>query len=290
MTGLTWRLLDPDETAIQVDLGEPSPITPDWAWGGSTGEGVDVCIVDGGIEPGHPLVGPVASSHAVITRNGACHVEEVEPGDNFGHGTACAGIVRQMAPGCDIHSVRVLGDRGGGTGRALLAGLEWAIRQGFRVINMSLSTARPEFNQALRELVDEAYFGGSVIVASAHNSQIESFPWRFASVVSVGSHTDSAADRILYNPNPPVEFFARGQAVPVAGLRGSVSRNSGNSFATPHVAGRCALILGKHPRLTVFQLKTILYLTAANVRGGRTDESHHGSDGDGLERLGRGRH
>lgn len=289
MTGLTWRMLDPDETAIQVDLGEPSLITPEWAWGGATGEDVDVCIVDGGVEPGHPLVGPVASSHAVITRGGECHVEEVEAGDKFGHGTACAGIVRQLAPGCRIHSVRVLGDRGGGTGRALIAGLGWAVRHGFRVINLSLSTARPEFNQALRELADDAYFGGSVVVASAHNSQIESFPWRFSSVISVGSHADSDPDRVLYNPNPPVEFFARGQAVPVAGLNAGVSRNSGNSFATPHVAGRCALILSKHPRLTVFQLKTILYLTAANVRGGRTDAAHNGSDGDGLERLGRGR-
>ncbi|UVS77313.1 S8 family serine peptidase [Actinokineospora sp. UTMC 2448] len=293
MTGLTWRLLDPDESAIEVDLGEPSLITPEWAWGGATGDGVDVCVVDGGIEPGHPLVGPVASSHAVVKRDGKHEVEEVEAADSFGHGTACAGIVRQIAPACRIHSVRVLGERGGGTGRALLAGLEWAIRQRFKVINMSLSTARPEFNQALRELVDEAYFAGSVIVASAHNSQIESFPWRFSSVISVGSHTSADPDRVLYNPNPPVEFFARGQAVPVAGLRGSVSRNSGNSFATPHVAGRCALIVGKHPGLTVFQLKTVLYLTAANVRGGRTDESHHGSDGErggGLERLGRGGH
>jgi subtilisin len=270
--GLTWKLLGGNPGDLAVSLGEPSMVTPEWAWGGATGAGIRVCIVDGGIEADHPLVGPVASAHAVVTADGATRVVEVEPGDTFGHGTACASIVRQIAPASEIHSVRVLGEHGGGTGRSLLAGLEWAIGQRFDVINMSLSTARPQFNQALRELVDEAYFARSVIVASAHNSQIESFPWRFSSVVSVGSHTHDEPSRILYNPNPPVEFFARGQAVPVAGLRGRVTRNSGNSFATPHVSGRCALILSKHPRLTVFELKTVLYLTSANVQGERSDE------------------
>jgi subtilisin len=265
--GLTWKLLGVDADDIAVRLGEPSPVTAEWAWGGATGAGVRVCIVDGGVEGGHPLVGPVASAHAVVTVDGVPQVVEVDPTDAFGHGTACASIVRRIASDSEIHSVRVLGDNGGGTGRALLSGLEWAIGQRFEVINMSLSTARPQFNQVLRELVDEAYFAGSVIVASAHNSRIESFPWRFSSVISVGSHTYDESSRILYNPNPPVEFFARGQAVPVAGLRGGVTRNSGNSFATPHVAGRCALILSKHPRLTVFELKTVLYLTAANVQG-----------------------
>jgi subtilisin family serine protease len=40
---------------------------------------------------------------------------------------------------------------------------------------------------------------------------------------------------------------------------------TGNSFATPHVTGICALILGKHRELTPFQLKSVLFLTARNV-------------------------
>ena len=40
---------------------------------------------------------------------------------------------------------------------------------------------------------------------------------------------------------------------------------SGNSFATPHMTGVCALILGKHPELTPFQLKSVLHGTATNV-------------------------
>jgi subtilisin len=264
--GLTWHLLDRRPRDISIETGDSGLVTPEWAWGGATGAGVRVCIVDSGVEAGHPMVGELAGAHGVQAGEDGLTVAPVPAGDAFGHGTACASIVRRMAPECEIHSVRILGENGGGTGDALLAGLAWAVEQRFDVINLSLSTARPQFNRALRELADEAYFNRSVIVASAHNARIESFPWRFSSVISVGSHAEEDSAVVLYNPRPPVEFFARGQAVPVAALGGGTTRNTGNSFATPHVSGLSALILSKHPRLTTFELKTVLYLTAANVR------------------------
>ena len=266
---LTWYLLDRTAPDIPADAAGGGPVTPQWAWGGATGAGVRVCIVDSGVAPDHPQVGELSGSHAAIPEadGSGITVAEVKPEDRFGHGTACAGIVRRIAPRCEIHSVRILGENGGGTGDALLAGLAWAVRQRFDVINLSLSTARPRYDQALRELADEAFFNRCVIVASAHNARVESFPWRYSSVVSVGSHAQEDSDLVYYNPAPPVEFFARGQAVPVAALGGGTIRNTGNSFATPHVTGRCALILSKHPRLTTFELKTVLYLTAANVKG-----------------------
>jgi len=69
----------------------------------------------------------------------------------------------------------------------------------------------------------------------------------------------------FYNPDPPVEFFARGVDVEVAWTGGARIRCTGNSFATPHMTGLCALVLGKHPELTPFQLKSVLYLTSSNV-------------------------
>ena len=85
-------------------------------------------------------------------------------------------------------------------------------------------------------------------------------------VISVGSHEVGPA-RLLLQPDPPVEFFARGLELDVAWLEGTTLRCTGNSFATPHISGICALILGKHPGLTPFQLKSILSLTANNVAG-----------------------
>ena len=53
----------------------------------------------------------------------------------------------------------------------------------------------------------------------------------------------------------------------VAWPGGSKIKASGNSFATPHIAGISALILSKHPEIIPFQLKTVLFLTATNVAG-----------------------
>lgn len=262
---LTWRLVgkSPDEVPVAAN-GER--ITPDWAWGGADGRGVRVCVVDSGVETDHPLVGDVRGSWAAVRGATGVTVEETDRGDVCGHGTACASIVRRVAPGCEIYSLRVLGEQGTGTGDTLLAGLRWAVRQDFDVLNLSLSTTRVSFRDELRALTDEAYFGRTVIVASAHNMRVESFPWRFSSVISVGSHhEEDSSELFLYNPAPPVEFFAPGQNVPVGWLGGATIRSTGNSFATPFIAGLCARILSKHPKLTTFQLKNVLYLSAANV-------------------------
>jgi subtilisin len=262
---LTWRLLDKSPNDIPVDA-EDENVNGFWAWGESTGRGVKVCVLDSGVEAGHPQVGNLEDSWSVVRDGPGFTVTRSEPVDDYGHGTACAGIIRRTAPECELYSLKVLGDRGAGSGDMLLAGLRWAVRQDFDVINMSLSTTRPRYVDELRMLADEAFFNRTVIVASAHNTPVESFPWRFASVISVGSHHEDDGDLYLYNPQPPVEFFAAGRNVAVAWLGGTTIRSTGNSFATPYIAGLCARILAKHPRMTTFQLKNALYLSAANVR------------------------
>jgi subtilisin len=151
-----------------------------------------------------------------------------------------------------------------GSGPVLLAGIRWAIEQGFDVINLSLSTTKPRFEAMLRELADRAWFDRSVVVASAHNMPVESFPWRFASVISVGSHDVPDAWTWYANPEPPVDLFARGYDVEVAWLEGATIRATGNSFATPHVAGLVALLRSKHPHLTPAMVKAVLETTASN--------------------------
>jgi subtilisin family serine protease len=264
-----WSLPADAVERIMLPTAWPERVTRDWAWGGSTGNGVRVCILDSGVERDHPDVGAVNQAVAVSVDGEDAHVEPDDEGDLCGHGTACAGIVRSLAPECEIHSVRVLGAGYTGSGAILLAGLRWAIEQGFDVVNMSLSTTKQKFASLLHELADSAYFKRTMLVASAHNMPVESYPWRFASVISVGSHELDDSFAFFYNPTPPVEFFARGFELDVPWLGGSRLRCTGNSFATPHIAGIAALILGKHRELTPFELKSLLYLTATNVGGTR---------------------
>jgi subtilisin len=248
--------------------GWPQAITREWAWGGSTGAGVRVALLDSGVEREHRLVGEVQRAVAVtVDEDGEAHVAPDELGDVSGHGTACASVIRSLAPDCELTSVRVLGENLQGGGAQLLGGLRWAVQEGHQVINLSLSTTKRAFASALHDLADEAYFHRAVIVASAHNMAVDSWPWRFSSVVSVASHTDPDPLTFFYNAEPPVEFLARGVDVTMGWLGGGTIRATGNSFATPHMAGICALILGRHPQLTAFQVKNILYETATNVGG-----------------------
>ena len=265
-----WSLPKDAVERIALPSTWPERVTREWAWESSKGEGVRVCILDSGVDGGHPLIGGLESAVTIsVDENDDVVAQDDTEGDLSGHGTACAGIVRAIAPECALSSVRVLGAGFTGSGGVLLAGLRHAVEQGFDVINMSLSTTKKPFAAVLHELADSAYFRRTVLVASAHNMPVESYPWRFSSVISVGSHEDEGALSFYYNPNPPVEFFARGVNVDVAWLGGRSIRVSGNSFATPHMSGICALILSKHPELTPFQVKSVLYLTATNVGGGQ---------------------
>jgi subtilisin len=265
-----WSLPKDAVDRIALPADWPERITRDWALAGSTGKGARVCILDSGVETGHPLVGDLESAVVIsIGEDDEVIAEEDTEGDVSGHGTACAGIVRALAPECGISSVRVLGSNFKGSGAVLLGGLRYAVEQGYDVINMSLSTTKKPFAAVLHELADSAYFKRTVLVASAHNMPVESYPWRFSSVISVGSHEEDDSLAFFYNPNPPVEFFGRGVNVEVPWLGGRSLKVSGNSFATPHLSAICALILAKHPELTPFQLKSVLYLTATNVGGGK---------------------
>ena len=195
-----------------------------------------VCLLDSGVDADHPLVGGLDRRMEVVTgADGDIEVAPTESGDNAGHGTACASVIRSVAPDASLSSVRVLTNGKYGAGDALLAGLRWAIEKGFDVINMSLSTAKAQFFDELRELADQAYFRRCVLVASAHNMPVQSYPWPFASVISVASHDGPDPMTYYYNPSPPVDFYARGVRVPVAWPGGGEIRTTGNSFAAPHI-------------------------------------------------------
>jgi subtilisin family serine protease len=252
-------------------LGPLGGIDREWAWGGSTGRGVRVAIVDSGIEADHPAVGGQWRGGVIVSYDGRTRTkvriaEDDEKCDLFGHGTACAGIIHSLASEVELYSVRVLGRDL--TGRALqfAGGLRWAIENGMQVINLSLSTSREEYYGLFHELADDAYFKNAMLVSAANNLPGASYPSLYSSVVSVAAHEGHDPFTYYYNPAPPVEFGAPGIDVRVAWQDGSTFVTTGNSFAAPHMAGIIALIRAKHPQLTPFQIKTVLFSCAANTR------------------------
>ena len=262
----SWQF-EPDILKRSASIALPTPFTKQWAWEGSTGAGVKVAVVDSGIDASHPAVGSVAGGVALeFDRDAEDYVRATEGPheDLFGHGTACAGIIKHAAPDCELYSVRVLGARLTGKGVVFAAGLRWAVDNGMHVVNLSLSTGKQDYFSMFHEIADEAYFGNVMLVSAVNNIQAPSYPSQYSSVFSVAAHNGKDPYRFDYNPSPPVEFGAPGIDIEVAWLNGSTIEATGNSFAAPHIAGLVAKILGKHRGLTPFQMKTILCALADN--------------------------
>lgn len=246
----------------------------DDAWKTRTGKGVQVAIIDSGIDVTHPdLSGKIKSSVEAQAENKRIVFVDSEIGDSAGHGTACAGIILNIAPEAEIYSIKVLGAGGVGDGQAFLAGLEYAIKNRYRLINLSLGTTKPQFFAPLHDLLDRAYQAGCIVVAAANNLPQPSFPSVFSSsLISVSKSEETDPLKFGFRYGEIIELTAPGVNVRTAWLGGGYKSLSGNSFACPHIVGIIALLLEAHPDLTPFQVKSALYALAQENQNKNTGE------------------
>ena len=136
-----------------------------WAFGAGDGAGVTVAVIDSGVEASHPAVGEaLVESVRTELRGEDAEVVPDDGTDPVGHGTACAGIIHALAPKATLVSVRVLGADNRGKGLAFAAGLDWAIRRGASVVNLSLSSRSEALYATFHELADRAYFANCLLV------------------------------------------------------------------------------------------------------------------------------
>lgn len=233
-------------------------------WREATGKGVTVAIVDSGIDTEHPdLEGKVAASVEARLDNKRVVFDPATSGDSAGHGTACAGIIAKIAPQAELYSIRVLGAAGLGDGQAFLAGLEYCIKQRYRVINLSLGTTKPQFFSPLHDLLDRAYQAGCIVVAAANNLPHPSFPSVFSSsLISVIKSAETDALNFGFHYGEVIELTAPGVNIRTAWLEKGYRTLTGNSFACPHIVGVIARLLEKHPEMTPFHIKSALYAIA----------------------------
>jgi subtilisin len=266
-----WSEQFTEQAIRQLSTSGPiADLTPEWAWGGSTGKGVRVAVVDSGIEFDHPALdgcvcGGVVMEYDEQAENNVRIETDDEPCDFAGHGTACAGIIHSVAPQAELYSVRVLGKDMHGRAIQFAVGLDWATEHAMQVVNLSLSTSKEEYFGLFHDLADQAYFKNVNLVSAVNNIPSPSYPSLYSSVISVAAHAGHDPFIYYYNPSPPVEFGAPGIDVEVAWNNKQYVVSTGNSFAAPHIAGIVALIRAKHPELTPFQVKTVLMACASNM-------------------------
>ncbi len=238
-------------------------------WRDATGKGVTVAIVDSGIESDHAdLAGKVVESVEARVDGNRVIFDPSNAGDSAGHGTACAGIIARIAPDAKFASIKVLGAGGLGDGQVFLAGLEYAIRRQYKVINLSLGTTNPQFFAPLHDLLDRAYQAGCIVVAAANNLPQPSFPSVFSSsLISVIKSEETDPMKFGFRYGQIIELTAPGVNVRTAWVGGGHRNLTGNSFACPHITGIVARFVEGYPNLTPFQVKSALYAIARENQG-----------------------
>jgi len=204
--------------------------------------GVRVAIVDSGVHAGHPHVGSVEDG-AAFDAEGRAHGDWV---DRLGHGTAVAAVVREKAPEARLLAVKVF-DRGLRTEiRALLAALDWAVERRVDLVNLSLGTAEPRHEAALRDRVEAAVAADVLIVAAiAPPDEPQLLPGSLPGVLPVELDWTCLRDEVRPRRRRDGTWVcaASGYPRPIPGV--PPERNlKGQSFAVANVTGVVAALLG----------------------------------------------
>jgi len=238
-------------------------LTSEWLVENSTGKGVKVAVIDSGIDANHPLLLGKIKQSCIVSKNDDGNIECTEipvekSTDSFGHGTAVAGIISEIAPDAEIVNVKVLNEYNSCTGDILIEGIRWALDQKIKLINMSLATLKKQWISGLYELCEQAYIQNSIIVASKRNIGDFGYPAMFSSVISVDSQNYENKYQISYRTETIIEYDARGVQIEVLAPGGGHAIQTGTSFATPHVCGLVALLLEQFPKMIGAETKSIL--------------------------------
>jgi subtilisin family serine protease len=230
------------------------------------GKGIRVAVLDSGIETAHPALNglELVDDIAVIQDGLKLKCIPGEGIDLFGHGTAIAGILRQVAPEVEIGSIRVLGESLSARTAIILEGARQAMERGYHILNCSLGCGIPEHVLKYKSWVDEAYVRGIHVVAACNNqdSGRPEWPGYFTSVLTVNMIRNGEIGEIFHRPGSVVEFAARGVDVDVPWCGGATKKVTGSSFAAPQMAGQLARLLSASPGITAVQAKALFQRTA----------------------------
>jgi len=230
------------------------------------GKGIRVAILDSGVERDHPALAKVkwGDDIAIVQNDYQLSIEPGDGHDLFGHGTAVAGIIHQVAPEAEIGSFRVLGGSIESKTSIVLEGARQAIELGYNVLNCSLGCTIAEHVLKYKSWVDEAYLRGVHVVAACNNQDFSRQEWPafFSSVISVNMARCQQDGVIYYRPDSLVEFAAGGVDVEVPWRDGGKRRMTGSSFAAPRVTGMLACMLSEIPELGPTDAKALLHRLA----------------------------
>ena len=260
-----------------------------------------------------------ASNAKVATATGAAIAGATGDGSTGpfadAHGTGIAGIIaasgqlQGVAPDARILAVRAfegtssateprvsaggarsgrggnVGARGTGTTERVAAGLDWALENGARVVNMSFEGSRDDL---VTRLIDKGDGDGVVFVAAAGNGGPKArpaFPAALPAVIAVTAIDDRQAIYAHANAGAYIDLAAPGVNVLVPAPDNAYDMASGTSFAAAHVSGIAALVLSRSPRIGRAGLRDQLRSTAVDLGKPGSDETFGAGAVDAMKAL-----
>lgn len=265
--------------------GQPSPqaetvpagvaqIKAPAAWDASRGKAIKVAVLDTGIDGTHPDLAP-------NYKGGISFVpSETSPMDFNSHGTHCAGTIAAainnvgvvgVAPAAYLYAVKVLDRSGSGQFSWIIAGIDWCITNGIKIISMSLGA--PSAPTAVETICNTAWSKGLLLVAAAGNSghtptglpTSVGFPARYPNVIAVSAIDSGNVITSFSSAGPEVELCAPGLNVLSTVPGGGYGTKSGTSMACPHVSGAAALAWGGHRYTNNVTIRRLLAWTSDNL-------------------------
>lgn len=256
---------------------------------GLSGAGVLIGHLDTGIDGSHPMLDDAIEKAAVFDNFGKAHRAQNPPTDSDNHGTHTAGTIAGrsfkgvqagVAPGAKLLTAEVI--EGGDTIARVLGGMDWALRNGARVLNLSLGW--PTYTDSFLSIVDALRTNECLPVIAAGNEGegATRSPGNYVQSLSVGA----------VGPNGRIPFFsgsevmkrdqdkivpdivAPGVDIWSAAPDGGFQMLQGTSMATPHIAGLAALLMEAFPDATVGQVEAAIF--SASERSGHMSETRAG--------------
>ncbi|MEV3972895.1 S8 family serine peptidase [Streptomyces sp. NPDC050698] len=280
------------DTVAPAPHGGVTQIGAPTAWkAGYDGKGVKVAVLDTGIDATHPdLKGKIlkakdfAGTGSTDDKQGhGTHVASTI----VGSGAKSGGKYKGVAPGAKLLVGKVIDDTGSGEDSDIIAGMQWAVGQGAKVVNMSLGGVdTPNVDPMEKAVNDLSASSHTLFVIAAGNSgpsdTTVGSPGSAAAALTVGAvdRDDKIASFSSRGPTadgrlkpdiaaPGVDIIAAKAAHGTEGndeAPGYVSM-SGTSMATPHTVGAAAILAQEHPGWTGEQLKAALTTSARPLSG-----------------------
>ena len=215
---------------------------------------ITVAILDTGIDITHPwLQGRIVSPYDAADDNN-------DPNDEFGHGTHIAGIIAQNTPNnVKIMPIKVFSDEGDAPDSVIVKGIDYAVKHGANVINLSLGGYGT--TSYLDKAIDYAISQGVTIVVSAGNDAKDVsryYPAAFPEVVTVGATGENGDLLYFSNTGDAVDVCAPGEKIISSAPDNATGSKSGTSMASPLVASAAAMLLMENPARTPAEIEGII--------------------------------